>query len=124
MFAHILCGLWRCRRGLFVLCLLVFCYGVFRPEPPPDLFQDSDKFLHVLAFAGLSWSAGLAFDRAPAWLVWPVLAAMAPLVEWLQHVAQPMREFSPGDIQANFAGVALGYVAWLAIKRLLAVQQA
>ncbi len=122
MFTCFISGVWRYRRLLFVLCLLVFCYGVFRPEPPPDLFQDSDKFLHVLGFGGLSFSARLAFDRVPAWLIWPALVAMAPLIEWLQHVAQPLRHFNSGDIQANLIGVALGCLAWLTFTHLLAAR--
>lgn len=124
MITLITSSIWRNRRALFIICLLVFCYGVLRPEPPPDLFPDSDKALHLLAFGGLSFSARLAFDRAPAWLLWPMLVLSAPASEWLQHVVQPAREFSVGDIQANLVGVALGCLVWLTFRRLLVPHQA
>ncbi|MBV6272970.1 hypothetical protein KVP09_08570 [Alcaligenaceae bacterium CGII-47] len=124
MIVHIASTIWQFRRPLFLGCLLVFCYGVFRPEPPPDLFQDSDKALHILAFAGLSFSARLGLDRAPAWLLWPALVVLAPLTEWLQHIVQPTREFSLGDIQANLAGIVLGSLTWMIFRRLLSTRQA
>jgi VanZ family protein len=108
----------RHRRGIFILCLLAFSYGVFRPEPPPQLFEDSDKAWHILAFAGLGFSAALALDRLPAWLLWSAMIAAAPLIEWLQHIAQPVREFSAGDIWGNLVGVLLGYLAWMMFRRL------
>lgn len=93
------------RVPLFVLCVTLFCYGVFRPEPPPQLFQDSDKLWHVLAFIGLSVSTRLAFVRISGWLLWPLLFGLAPLVEGLQQWLQASRHFSLGDIQANLLGV-------------------
>jgi hypothetical protein len=101
-----------------VLCVLVFCYGVFRPEPPPELFEDSDKLWHVLAFIGLSFSSRVAFHRLSGWLLWPALFALAPLVEWLQHQLQASRQFSLGDIQANLLGVFLTLLLFGALHLL------
>jgi len=105
---------WRHRLALFCACLAVFCYGVFRPESPPELFNESDKAMHVLAFLGLGLCGALAaYGRRGAWGVWPALAAAAPLVEWLQHALQPAtRDFSLGDIGGNLAGAALAAFAW------------
>ncbi|OWK42562.1 VanZ like family protein [Pseudomonas oleovorans subsp. oleovorans] len=110
------------RVPLFVLCVLVFCYGVFRPEPPPELFQDSDKLWHVLAFFGLSLCARLAFPRLAGGWLWPLLLVLAPLVEWLQHWLQASRHFSLGDIQANVLGVLLALLLsglWQLLARRL-----
>lgn len=103
------CGL---RLGLFVLCAALLCYGLFRPESPPQLFEQSDKLLHVLAFAALALSARLAFGRVPGWLLWGVLLAFAPVAERLQQLWQPARHFSLHDALANVLGVALALLAW------------
>lgn len=100
------------------LCLfLIFCvllgYGLFRSESPPDLFDDSDKVLHLLAFGALSLSARLAFLRVPGWLLWGLLLLLAPLSEWLQHYLQPSRHFSFEDALANLLGVVLALVGWV-----------
>lgn len=112
---------WRHRLRLFLACLAVFCYGVFRPESPPELFQESDKVMHVLAFLVMGLCSALAaWGRRYAWLVWPALAAAAPLVEWLQHALQPgTRDFSLGDIAGNLVGVVLAALAWRIIIRWL-----
>ena len=106
------------RFAVFVLCVTVFCYGVFRPQPPPELFQDSDKLWHVLAFIGLSFSTRLAFPRISGWLLWPALFGLAPLVEGLQQWLQASRHFSLGDIQANLLGVLVSLLLFSAIYLL------
>lgn len=97
---------------IFVACTALLLYGLFRPESPPNLFDNSDKLLHLLAFGGFSLTARLAFLRAPGWLLWGVLLFCAPLSEWLQHVLQPARQFSWFDIYANWAGVVLAAMGW------------
>ncbi|WP_269499616.1 hypothetical protein [Castellaniella sp. S9] len=113
--------IWRHRLALFCVCLAVFCYGVFRPESPPELFYESDKAMHVLAFMGLGLCAALAAcGHRWAWAVWPALIAAAPLVEWLQHALQPAtRDFSLGDITGNLIGVALAALVWGLVLRWL-----
>lgn len=98
----------------FLICCAVMAYGMFRPEPPPDLFADSDKFFHVVAFAGLAFMTRLAFPFAPAWLVWGLLYVQGPVLEYLQHYLRSSRMFSYGDILANFCGVTLALLAWTA----------
>lgn len=108
------------RFGLFAICCALLGYGLFRPESPPDLFDDSDKALHVLAFGALALSSRIAFARAPGWALWPLLGLAAPALEWMQHYLQPARQFSSGDILANLLGVALALLGWLLLRRLLA----
>lgn len=115
--------LWRWRTPLFFLCLGIFCWGVFRPDSPPELFEDSDKALHVLAFMGLGLCSALAAAgrRGAAW-VWPALLLAAPLTEWAQHALQPAtRDFSLGDILGNLAGVALAALLWRLVRRWVAL---
>ena len=100
------------RLLLFGACCAVFLYGLFRPESPPQLFEQSDKALHLLAFGALALSSRLAFHRLPGWLLWSGLLALAPLLEWLQKFVQPARQFSELDIAANLLGVLLAWLAW------------
>lgn len=106
------------RLLLFVTCCAVFLYGLLRPESPPQLFEQSDKALHLLAFATLALTARLAFARVPGRLLWAVLLALAPFLEWLQHYMQPARQFSELDIAANLLGVTLGWLGWCGLHRL------
>jgi len=101
------------RKLLFLACCALLAYGLFRPEPPPDLFNESDKFLHLIAFGGLSLVTRFAFPSTPGWLLWPLLFIQAPLSEWLQHLLQPTREFSTMDVLANFCGIALALLFWV-----------
>ncbi|SDR81784.1 VanZ family protein [Pseudomonas oryzae] len=102
----------------FLACLAVFLYGMFRPESPPELFEQSDKALHLLAFGALSLTSRLAFQRLPGWLLWSTLLALAPFLEWLQKYLQPARQFSELDIAANLAGVALAWLGWHGLAQL------
>lgn len=100
------------RFGLFILCCALLGYGMFRPESPPELFEQSDKVMHLLAFGGLALSARLAFTRFSGLLLWPVLLLLAPVLEYSQHYFQPVREFSYGDMLANTLGVLLALLSW------------
>lgn len=104
------------RLLLFAGCCLTLAYGLFRPESPPQLFEQSDKALHLLAFGALALSARLAFPRLPGWSFWGLLLALAPLLEWLQHHLQPARQFSELDIAANLLGVALAWLGWHGLR--------
>ena len=106
---------------LFGVCCALLGYGLFRPESPPELFVNSDKFMHVLAFAGLAFSARLAFRRASGAGLWPLLLGLAPLAEWLQHRWQPVRQYSHEDMLANLAGVLLALLAWGLLCLVLSV---
>lgn len=106
------------RLLLFAVCSALLLYGMFRAESPPALFEGADKALHLLAFAALSLSSRLAFHRLPGWLLWSVLLALAPLLEWLQKYLQPARQFSELDIAANLLGVALAWLGWRCLQLL------
>ena len=101
------------RKLLFLACCVLLAYGLLRPEPPPDLFAESDKFLHLIALGGFSLVTRIAFPNAPGWLLWPLLFIQAPLLEWLQHVVQPVREFSSLDVLANLCGISIALLLWI-----------
>lgn len=106
------------RLLLFVTCCALLLYGLLRAESPPPLFEQSDKALHLLAFGALALTARLAFLRASGWLLWSLLLALAPLLEWLQHYLQPSRQFSTLDIFANLLGVLLAWLGWQLLQLL------
>lgn len=108
--------IYKIRWPLFVLCLSVLCYGLFRPAAPPNPFSHSDKVLHCLAFFGFSLVARFAFVNKANGLIWLFLLALAPASEYLQHYLQPHRSFSWLDILANSMGVLLALLMWLAIQ--------
>lgn len=109
-------------RGLrvlpFVVCGSLLLYGLFRPESPPNLFEQSDKALHLLAFGAVAVTSRLAFSRIPGWLLWGSLVALAPFLEWLQHYVQPGRQFSVLDIAANVVGTLLAWAGWHCLRQL------
>jgi hypothetical protein len=96
--------------AFFAICLCVVIYAIFRPEPPPELFSQSDKWGHIAAFLALCVSGRLAFPSIPAAPFWLAFVALAPLLEWLQHLVRPLRYFSYGDVLANLGGVLLAMV--------------
>lgn len=67
-----------------------------------------DKAIHVVVFAAPVCLAVLLGGRS--WWALP-FAAHAPVSEWLQHAAVPLRTGDPWDLVADLAGVALGLAA-------------
>lgn len=95
------------RWGVFLACAAAVAYGIFRPTTPPQLFHQSDKVGHVLAFLGLSLTAWWAFRQVSWFYFWPVLFGLAPLLEYLQGEYRPLRVYSIDDSYANMVGVAI-----------------
>ena len=101
----------------FLLCAAALAYGVFRRQPPPEFFLQSDKVLHVLAFTGLALCTRLAIYSAPVrWVVLGLLCA-AVGTEYLQHWVQPLRMFSFYDAASNMVGVMLGLLCWAVLMQ-------
>lgn len=106
--------------GLFATCLCLMLYGLFRPAPPPELFHQSDKLLHLAAFAALTLTGRAALTRIPAAAFWTLLLTLGPVMELAQHWLQPVRTFSLADALANLTGTLLaGGLWWLARRRNL-----
>ncbi|WP_020679380.1 hypothetical protein [Marinobacterium rhizophilum] len=91
-------ALYNLRLPVFLCCVAGLLYGIFRAAPPPDLFDQSDKGGHLLAFGALGLSSRLAFLRQPGLVLWPTLVSLAPLLEWLQHQLRPLRIYSLEDV--------------------------
>ena len=101
------------RTLLFIICLAGLLYGMFRELPPPQLFQESDKVGHILAFAALTLSGLLCFTRKLSVPFIVVMLSFAAVSEYLQVSFRPQRYFSELDMYANLAGVALVSIIWL-----------
>nr|WP_067298202.1 hypothetical protein [Marinobacterium profundum] len=101
---------------LFLLCAGAVLYGLFRPAPPPNLFRESDKVLHLLAFATLALTGRAALSRLPGIPFWGLLLVLAPMMEWAQHIVQPVRHFSLEDALANLTGILLAGLCWWLVK--------
>ena len=111
--------LYRIRYALFLICLATLLYGILRPESPPQLFTQSDKYLHFVAFLGFSLATRFAFCHKAIWAVWIALVMSAPGLEFLQHYLQASRQFSWGDVAGNLSGVIAAFIIWkLFHKRL------
>jgi VanZ family protein len=94
----------------FLGCLSAVLYGIFRPTPPEMIFENSDKVGHLLAFFLLSVTARLAMPYMPWYWFWTIFVELAFLLEYLQGLWMPLRQFSLQDSYANLCGVAIGWV--------------
>jgi len=90
---------------LFAGCALLIGWGILKAAPPQQLFQDSDKVAHLIAFAALSFTGRLAFKQASSYLYWSVMIVLAFSMEYLQGILQETRYSSIEDAIANAVGV-------------------
>jgi VanZ family protein len=89
------------------------------PQPPEALTSGWDKANHALAFAALCASGRLGWPALPApWqaLVW---LGYGGLIELLQTQLPP-RQGEAADLLADALGIALGFIAASAWRRLRA----
>jgi VanZ family protein len=96
---------------LFVGCVMIVSWGIFRSTPPLVAFHQSDKILHVIAFALLAFTGRGAMQMLSPFLFWPIIAAISMLMEYLQGVLQVTRISSMEDAFANLVGVGLAFLA-------------
>ena len=101
-------------RLILVLGFLTFLglllYGIFRPEPPRQFFEHSDKWMHTAAlFVFVVWSR-LVFSRVNLYLFAFVSLTFAASLEPLQGWLRASRVFSVEDLYANLGGALLGLV--------------
>ena len=106
----------RLFQVLFATCIALVFWGIFRSTPPAELFDQSDKVAHLIAFAGLSFTGRIAMPDLTAAIYWPVMATLAVLLEYLQGALQVSRVSSVEDAIANMLGVGLGLIAVLIVK--------
>jgi len=98
------------RWCFFVIVAGMVMYGIFRPMPPPMIFEQSDKLGHVSAFLALALTARMAMNRVSATVFWLVMFLLAFGLEYLQGEFRPLRVFSAGDVCANVLGVVLALI--------------
>lgn len=105
------------RLALFLVCLVILLWGTLRPISPPELFESSDKWLHLISFFALAITSQFAFIKLDQKVLWTLLFISAPALEFLQHLMQQSRTFSWLDISANLIGVVIALAAWKLIRR-------
>lgn len=104
---------------VFVASCVAVVWGMFRPEPPAQVFSNSDKVAHLAAFFVLALSGRLAFPRLPEPAFWLTFLFMALGLEHLQGTLRPLRLFSLADAAANALGTGLAAGAWLWARTLM-----
>lgn len=100
------------RAVLFAGLCMALAYGLFRQAPPPELFEQSDKAMHLLAFFALTFSGCLALPSWSGVRFWSLFLLLGPVLEVAQHWFQPQRIFSLEDALANIAGTLLAGGLW------------
>jgi VanZ family protein len=102
------------RTIFFSLCAAGLLYGLFRQTPPPQLFDQSDKFGHFTGFAVMTFAGIWALSRRMIPLFIVGLIALACSAEFIQQWFLPHRHFSLYDLYANLTGIAIILLPWLA----------
>lgn len=101
------------KRIAFCLCAAALLYGLFRQSAPPSLFQQSDKFGHLIGFASMTlvglWTVARRF--IPLFLI--ALISLALSAEFIQQWFLTHRYFSLKDMYANLIGIAIILLPWL-----------
>lgn len=101
------------RSVIFSLCAAALLYGLFRETPPPKLFDQSDKFGHLIGFAAMTFIAIWTVPRKYIPLFMAGLLVLACSAEFLQEWLLPHRHFSLDDMYANLMGIAIILMPWL-----------
>ena len=96
-------------------------WGVFRATPPKELFEQSDKVAHLIAFAGLSFTGRMAMPAANGVLYWFVMVGLAVALEYLQGLVQITRLSSIEDAVANIAGIGFGLLLVALVRGVVKV---
>jgi VanZ family protein len=97
---------------LFTASAILIGWGILRATPPQQLFEESDKVAHFIAFAALSFTGRLAFKQANSYIYWSVMIVLAFSMEYLQGMLQASRYSSIEDAIANAVGVFMVLVVF------------
>jgi len=102
--------------GAFGLAVAANLWGLYAPsQPGPALIPGADKLAHAGSFA-LVMLTGLLAGVKPRLLA-VVVAAHAVLSEVVQATLLPGRSGDIADLAADVIGMALGWLAWLLVRR-------
>lgn len=104
------------RWSLFIICSITVLYGMFKPEPPAEVFTHSDKAGHFIAFFTLSLSAKFAMTKLPWFWFASMFFTLSFFLEFLQSKLRPLRIFSLEDSYSNAFGVCLSILFLIVIK--------
>ena len=106
------------RVGQFWLLGLAVTVGSLYPLPTGVFRGGGDKLLHLSGYLILFLSLDSAFARGRHWVgKFISLLLYSWVVEILQHFLPP-RQYSLGDLAANLAGLAMGLVAAMILRRI------
>ncbi|MEM8547489.1 MAG: VanZ family protein [Pseudomonadota bacterium] len=108
-----------------VLIILTIMLGMVWPDDPEsDLIGPHDKWLHFIAFGGLTgWYCGIV-ERRFYWLVALLVVAFAAGTEWMQAALVPSREGDWLDFGADMLGMAAAFLlSWLGVDRWAAMTE-
>lgn len=107
-----------CRSGQFWLFLLVVGVASLYPMQPGTLKGGLDKVAHLITYLVLFFSLDFAWSRGRR-LVGKLVLLF--LFSWLIEVAQhfmPLRQYSLGDLLANFVGLLLGLLSAVLLRKI------
>jgi len=102
--------------AVLVVVLAVQLISLYSPEVPagPQI-AGIDKVIHILIFAAPALAALMA-GLSVLWVI-GILAVHAPVSELIQHFALSGRSGDPFDMLADFAGIAIGVLAFMVWNR-------
>jgi hypothetical protein len=95
---------------LFICCAITVSWGIFRSTPLPEIFYQSDKALHIMAFTAMAFVGRMSTPMLSPFLYWPTIAAIVVSMEYVQGVLQITRTSSLEDAVANLMGIGLAFV--------------
>lgn len=102
--------------GAFGVAVVTNLWGLYAPsQPGPALFPGFDKVAHLGSFALVMLTGLLAGIRQRLLAI--ALVAHAALSELVQHTLLAGRSGDVADLAADIAGVALGWAAFLIVRR-------
>jgi VanZ family protein len=108
--------------GYALVALVIYLSLTSSPVDIEMGFPYQDKLFHALAyFALMAWFAQIYHERFRRYMIAVVLILMGFTFEYLQSF-DPNRFAEYGDMVANTAGVALGFVVTLTSARNILVR--
>ena len=104
-----------CRAIFWVLCLGIFVLAILPNNPSSIAFPDTDKIVHAMAFAGLSFIGPLAYPGR-IYIVATFLVLLSAAIEVAQGFT-PGRSPELFDFLADRIGIAVGFITYRLTER-------
>jgi len=112
----------RLAAAILVVYWIALVAGTHVPQPPMLIFPRalSDKWLHMLAYVGLSFLLSLNWSLWRPWAWWHALAVLGALAAFgaVDEITQiPVgRDCEPMDWVADVIGSTVGLAIFLAVR--------